>query len=299
MKKRMIILLSLIIAALYPVVYGENSSFTFLRMGNGARPAALSEAVTALPGDITSAFYNPGTLAVFDGKNQLAFAHNSFFGDVSQNMIYAGFKGTGLTFGGYISAGSIGKIQRRGDIATPEPLGEFSEDNFVAAFMLGASKRELSIGLALKYAYDKIDYASANSFMFDLGFLYRIDSQLRLGAALKNFGTKPKYIDESYQLATEYRLGLSYKPRILKEKIELAADGVFFNDNTDSKINLGIEYQEPALFALRAGYGFGYDSRGFSVGAGLIHKMLKFDYAFVPYKNDLGNTHRFTLIITI
>ena len=53
------------------------------------------------------------------------------------------------------------------------------------------------------------------------------------------------------------------------------------------------------LAALRVGYKSGYDSQGFSVGAGLHWQQVTFDYAFLAVDNDLGSAHRLGLTLDL
>jgi hypothetical protein len=54
-----------------------------------------------------------------------------------------------------------------------------------------------------------------------------------------------------------------------------------------------------SFLALRAGYQIGYDAKGYSAGLGIRYGLLQFDYAFVPFLNDLGNTHTFALTFNL
>jgi len=271
-----------------------SSSFIFLRIGSGSRPAALSEAVTASGVDISSSFYNPALLRSFEGNNQAVFMYNSYFQDVSQNYLSLAAKGKRYSLGGYLWLGKVGDIERRTN-PSANPDGLFDENHFVGSFGFAYDFDYLDFGLSLKYAYEKIDYSSANAVMIDAGIYAPLTDELSIGAAMKNLGTEPKFESESFPLAKEYRLGLSYKPMYLNQMVEILTDAVFYSD-TDSKINFGAEYTYNRYFSLRTGYGIGWDSRGVSVGGGVFYNQFKFDYAFVNYKNDLGNTHRFTLV---
>lgn len=271
-----------------------SSSFVFLRISSGSRPAALSEAVTASGTDISSSFYNPALLRSFEGNNQAVFMHNSYFQDVSQNFLSLATKSKKYSLGGYLWLGNVKDFERRTN-PSADPEGLFDENHFVSSFSFAYDFDYLDFGLSLKYAYEKIDYTSASAVMIDAGIYAPITDELSAGAAIKNMGNKPKFESESFPLPKEYRLGLSYKPMYLKQMVEILADAVSYSD-TDSKINFGAEYNHKQYFSLRAGYGIGWDSRGVSFGGGLFYNQYKFDYAFVNYKNDLGNTHRFTLV---
>ena len=271
------------------------SSLTFLRLGAGSRPAALAEAVTASGDDITSAYYNPALLSLFNGKNQAAFMYNSYFQDVTQNYLSFATQNSKYVFGGYLVLGKIDEIQRR-EGPDSLPNGTFEENNFTGAFMVARKFSRFDMGISLKYAYEKIDYATANSYMLDAGIHIPLSEQLNAGAAIKNLGSESKFVSESYPLSIEYRAGLEYLPEFFHGNIAFLGDAVFYSD-LDPKVNLGAEYLYGQAFVLRAGYGFGYDSRGLSLGGGVAYRSIDFDYAMVSYKNDLGATHRFTVVL--
>lgn len=277
------------------VASAGRSSFVFLRIGSGSRPVALAEAVTASGDDITSTFYNPALLQTFSGKSQAVFMYNSYFNDVSQNYLGLASKGDNFAVGGYLALGKVANFERRDDRPTTTPLGNFDENNFIGALILSCRYSRVDAGIAFKYAYEKIDYSSASAIMFDAGLRTPLNDEVTIGGAVKNIGTKPKFENNSYPLPQEYRLGLSYQPASFQNAVEFMADVVFYSD-IDSKYNFGAEYKHKRYFALRAGYGAGYDSRGLSIGGGLFYRTFRFDYAFVTYKNNLGNAHRFTVI---
>jgi hypothetical protein len=58
---------------------------------------------------------------------------------------------------------------------------------------------------------------------------------------------------------------------------------------------LGGEIDSPAGAALRVGFRAGDDVTSWSAGAGWRASALSVDYAFVPSKLDLDDTHRFSL----
>jgi hypothetical protein len=271
-----------------------DASFAFLRVAAGSRPASLAEAVTASAKDVTSAYYNPALLNVMTARNQAAFMYNSYFVDVTQSYLAFASKRTNYAVGGYLilggTSGFEGRIQ-----PSPEPDRTFDENNFVGAFTYARRVSSFDIGISLKYAYEKIDFESASSYMFDAGIYRYLTPELAIGGAVKNIGSEPKFINKSYPLSQEYRVGLSYRPAMFNKALTVLADGVFYSD-LDPKYNFGAEYTYLQYFELRAGYGAGYDSRGMSFGGGVMYRQFKFDYAFVSYKNDLGNAHRFTLI---
>jgi hypothetical protein len=57
-------------------------------------------------------------------------------------------------------------------------------------------------------------------------------------------------------------------------------------------VMLGGELAHPSGAALRLGYRLNDDATGFSAGAGYVLRRVRIDYAFVPFRLDLGDTHR-------
>ena len=270
------------------------ASFSFTRIGVGSRPSALAEAMTAAGGDVNSAFYNPSLLNTLSSRNQVAFMYNTYLEDNHQSYLAAATRRSDYAVGAYLILGGVSDFERRVG-PTPEPEGMFDENYFIGALTYARKLGNIDLGISGKYAYEKIDYQSASSMMFDAGISGRVNEEITLGAALKNIGTEPKFDSTSFPLSQEYRIGAAYKPIFFQQYLELMVDGVFYSD-IDPKYNLGAEYNYKNYFTLRTGYGIGYESRSLSFGGGVTYRQFAFDYAFVGFKNDLGNTHRFTLL---
>jgi hypothetical protein len=60
----------------------------------------------------------------------------------------------------------------------------------------------------------------------------------------------------------------------------------------DAVAMTGAELAHPSGAALRFGLRLNDDASTFSAGAGYAWGALRLDYAFVPYRLDLGDTHR-------
>jgi hypothetical protein len=127
-----------------------------------------------------------------------------------------------------------------------------------------------------------------------LGLLYRLDNGLILHGSAANLGPKYSMNSQKQDIPATYRLGASFH----RKEATVSADYVNIKSG-DSHIHLGAEYLVQEMLYIRAGYQSGYDSRNFSAGAGFVYKNIRIDYAFVPYKYDLGSTHRFTATYAI
>ena len=87
------------------------------------------------------------------------------------------------------------------------------------------------------------------------------------------------YFAEREGWQSDFRLGLDVvKPR-----------------DDDSKVHLGGEAGLHQTLKLRAGYQIGYDEKTLSFGMGVEFRNYAINYAFVPYKSDLGDVHYVSL----
>jgi len=122
---------------------------------------------------------------------------------------------------------------------------------------------------------------------------------LTLAAAMLNLGPQTSFVEEKFYPPFQLRLGGAYEmnKEALRGGLILAADVVFPNDN-DAKVHFGLEYAYQRLLMLRFGYKSGYDVQGATMGAGIVWKSLRFDYAFMPIDYELGDSHRFSLTVS-
>jgi hypothetical protein len=268
----------------------------FLRIGMGARASAMGEGYVAVAEDASSVYWNPAAMAAVLGTN-LQFTHDEYFLSVRVEQLALTHEtryGTvGLSFTGMY----MDDLERRGN--TPgDPEEKFSV--YDASFAFGFARYILpnfSLGATVKPVYQKIDERNASGWAFDFGIFHvaRIDG-LKLAAVIGNVGKPMKFISEEYALPRYIKVGGSYErdSAAARGRFLFTLDGVFPNDG-DPKQNLGAEYMYRRTLALRAGYKAGYDSQGATFGLGLRYKKLDVDYAMMLVRNDLGDSHRFSL----
>ena len=111
---------------------------------------------------------------------------------------------------------------------------------------------------------------------------------------MNHLGNVSEFIEEDVTLPTTFRGGATYEKIIIGAGTFLVTvEGAGVKDNTPLYRG-GLEYRAPQFVALRLGYTEGLDTQGMSFGFGLFHSGVQIDYAFVPYKEDLGEGHRFS-----
>ena len=280
---------------------GDNS-FLFMLIGPGSRASAMGEAYTAVGGDAGAPYFNPAAATWFP-STEFSFMHVSYLTDASLEHFAVLTGSRSLRFGLGLYLGKTADFERRDNTPTDDPLGRFDEHNFTASsFWAIPVSDKLGIGSSFKWAYQKLDIEDASAFAVDLGAIYAHSPVLSLGASVRNLGTRPKFIAESFDLPREFRLGAAYdfrESRKLKGLL-LSTDYILANwGENNSRLNIGSEYTYQNLISLRLGYSLGYESRGLSAGGGISYINYRFDYAYVPSRNNLNDTHRFTLRLKI
>lgn len=271
------------------------SGLSFLKLGIGARPAGMGEAFTSISGDIFSLYWNPAGVARHAGT-EFAFMHNQWFQDMSLEYAAFCFGYKKNVFGLSLTLSQVANLERR-EGPTENPISYFDEHDLSLGFSWSRKINDkLDLGISTKFLYEKIDFSSATGLGFDLGGIYRIRSNIQLGGAILNLGSKMKFEQESFNLPTSYKIGAAYlgHEKYFNGDFILSMDLVKPNDN-DLKVNLGGEYTYKEKFTLRSGYQIGYDDKNISLGLGLKIKKYAIDYAFIPFSSDLGNSHRISV----
>ncbi|MFH0947480.1 MAG: PorV/PorQ family protein [Elusimicrobiota bacterium] len=299
-------------------VEAGTTSAAFLDIPVGVRNIAMGE-TGATSNDVNAIYWNPSGLADVSSK-QLSLMHAIWFEDISyENLYYCQPMGIGvLGFGlNYLYMHSIEKYDEYDNFLneTYKPSDMMVILGYARKLLLrGAPPRRgdeaIAIGLNIKYISSKLEDETGTAFAIDVGGIYdkfRIkNSELRIGLAIQNIGTKMKFIDEKYALPMNIKLGCSYNfMPLISQSPNLLISAFDINKpiDNDVRVNFGTEYSrkfgENILLSGRVGYKTnteGYDAiDGLSVGFGFSFQDYSIDYAFVPY-GDLGDTHRISLI---
>ncbi len=292
-----------LLAVAAPARAGSTTGFAFLNLPAGARAAALGGAYTAIADDPTAAFWNPAGIApaVAVGPSQeiaVTGVHHESIQNFRQDLIAATWRksddGLSLAFNSHYTSGLDGTD------AIGNPLGTFGASDFAVsggyAATIAAGAR---LGATLGWVSESIAGSSASTLTFSLGGLYapaRI-AGLTLGAAVRQLGGSPNFatVDGAAGEAVEQPLtvagGASYaggKPSLRW----LVSGEVSKLKGDDIEGRAGLEVRPASVLALRAGWMFGQDAADFTAGAGVGVGNVAFDYAFVPYHDDLGSSHR-------
>lgn len=274
-----------------------NSGLSFLKLGSGARNIAMGDLGVVAAKDLTVLNYNPSLLTE-NFNPQLSFSHSSLFQDLNSEMIAGSFSIFNLPFAVGINTTSVSDIEIR--TKPGEPEGKFNAHNFSASLSTAHKIFEnLNGGITIKYLYENLYSDDATGMAVDFGLSYNgLVEGLSLGASLRNIGSMKALRAESTKLPIDFRLGAAYNFALPQIKIDIAALAGFqkYTDANDSHLHFGGEISYDKFFAVRLGYMSNYDSKNITAGFGILWKSLNIDYAYVPVKFGLGDSHIFSFI---
>jgi hypothetical protein len=271
------------------------TGLSFLKLGVGARAIGMGEAYSAAATDPSAMYYNPAGMTR-SHLPQILLMHKEWIQGVTTEYLGAATALNSLRLGVSINATTVGDIEIR---TTPGPaIGTFSARNAAIGFSASYDlSDELAIGATGKYLYEKILVAEASGLGLDFGASYRTPWNLRLAAAYLNLGSLGVLGEESSTLPKMFRAGGAYDLNLegITSTVTLASDLVSLSGEGRTHLHLGAEIEYRRVAALRLGYQTGYEGKAFSTGIGLRYGMFNFDYAFVPFRYDLGTTHTVSL----
>jgi len=292
------------------------ASLQFLKLGAGAKAAAMGNAMSANPDGAFGLYWNPATL-VWTDKVEAAFSHNAWVAD-----IYYDFAGCSMKLGEDAAIGAsvlfLGTEEMNvTDEYHPYGTGEtfgFSD----IAFGLSFARRltdYFSFGGTAKFAQESLDDLKMRGFLLDLGTYYQTNfHDTRFAVTLTNFGQQVKpdgaynytnpsgeIIPKSYQSfspPTVFRIGLSaYLMNNGNGKWLTSFQLDHPTDNAEAFV-FGTEYGIGDRLFIRSGYKFNNDTQSFSVGAGFLLNVAgtegQLDYAFSSV-GDLGGSNLFSI----
>lgn len=283
--------------------YGTTAA-SFLKIGLGARPAAMGFAFAAVGEDLNAIQYNPAGLAQLGGNN-VSVTYLSYFQEINYGWMAYSLpsdlfgKGTlGISIG-YLT---LGGLETRGTTDSDTASGTFGASDLQAAVSYAVKDvmEGFSLGFNLKVISEAIDTTRATGFAADLGLflsLKELDPGLTASVALQNLGTGLKFVSVTDPFPTTVKAGVAYK--LLDGTFLLAADADYALQDSKLSFRGGMEYWLQGMVAPRIGYRVAPASdlttlSGLGMGLGLKVSELQLDYAYLP-QGDLGNTHRVSL----
>ncbi len=272
------------------------AGFAFLEVPAGARASALGGAYASVGQGVEAAFWNPAGLAATHGL-QITGAHFELVDGLrhSQFAVAGGMLGGGLSAS--IRAFYTEPIEERD--ALGNVIGTFGSHDLEFGLGYGAPLAEgLDIGLSTQIVRERIANSSATTYAFGAGVGWRPARlpNMRLGLQADHLGPSTHYMIDGVQgsdvaLPAAVQGGGSYAWPLGGMQLVGALEGRFTHGRSGIAM-LGAELASPVGAALRAGFRANDDAQNVSLGVGYAHESLRLDYAWVPFRYELGDTHR-------
>ncbi|MGH7730712.1 MAG: PorV/PorQ family protein [Candidatus Eiseniibacteriota bacterium] len=276
---------------------GAPSGFAFLEVPAGARASALAGAFATVGEGVEASFWNPAGLAAVSGL-EVTGAHVESF----QSFRHDQFAIAGRWLGGGVAA-SLRAFYSQPIVARDElgnETGTFGGHDlgFGLAYgrALGAGFR---VGGSARLIRERIADLSAGTYGLGAGATWQAPAgpALKLGLMVDNVGPDANFTFADgpgqpvplpmavqagaacrWTLPGAARLGASLEARVARGRAGVAM--------------LGGELSHANGAALRLGLRVNDDVSRLSAGAGYAMTSLRLDYAFVPDRLDIGDSHR-------
>jgi outer membrane protein OmpA-like peptidoglycan-associated protein len=287
--KKIIILTSLIMVVVSAQDYGT-SVLPLLRVGFGARAAALGESFTAGKNDGACLWWNPGSLG-FTTRSEVFTTYHRWFQDFNDQYIGATYATRKGVFGLGFVYSWVGGIEEWDE--NNLPVGDTTGSQNTWILQLGYGKKfspKISLGAGFKFLSDRIVNQSGTGFALDLGANLSPASKVNLGLVVKNVGPSMKYDASGIPLPTEIRLGALFGP-YYNNNLFLDLSAV---SRSGFLAHFGDEYWIKEILALRIGFKADHQTNKLTFGVGTRISGFHIDYTFAGY-SILGSTHRIWL----
>ena len=300
---------------------GARTSLQFLKIGIGARQAAMGEAGIAMIRDVNGVFWNPANISGIE-KFETSFSYVRWLGDMNYVAGAMGYRlGTVGIFSGYLASLDYGDIPEAlvtsGSGGSDTRTGNnFSGNDFMAGLTFAREFTDrLAIGVSGKYIHEGLFTFSAYTFAWDVGTNYDLGYKgIRLAMSAQNFGGAVEFLEEgsqaeSFDLPIVFRIGLSMN--LLSPDgnglgtlgsghvLRMGVEAINTNDYNE-RFHVGGEYTFNDFLAVRAGYRMNYAEGNLALGFGISPEIsgmeVRVDYAYVGYE-FLDAPHRFSLTL--
>jgi hypothetical protein len=292
------------------------AAMQFLKLGAGARAAAMGNAVACASEDGFGLYWNPATM-VWGEPHMVALSHNMWVVDVSYD--YAGYsmklnddRAVGVSFL-YLGTPDMNVTDEYHPYGTGDKFG--FADMAVGLSFCQRLTDYFSFGATAKFAQESLENLRMRGFLLDLGTYYQTNyHNTRFSVTLSNFGQQVKpggsynytnpsgeVIPKSYQSfspPTVFRIGVAAD--IMSNQNSDWQASVQLDHPTDNaeSFSFGTEYGLNKSLFLRGGYKLSNDTQSYSLGLGLKFDLFStkssLDYAFAAV-GDLGHSNTFSL----
>jgi hypothetical protein len=290
--------LGLLVAALPAAA--DPPGFTFLEVPAGARAAAMGGAYTSLAHGTEAIFWNPAGLGEVKGF-EITGSHVEYFQKLRHDQFAVGLPAGAGGLAASVRAMYTEPIVARDDLGNE--TGTFGSNDIEFALGFGfATSEHMRMGVTGQVVHERIQDLGATTYAFGAGMTWdpAAVQGLRLALSGHNLGPSAHYTIDGVQgaavpLPMALQGGGSYGRPVGGAWQARGALETRLTSGRSGIVMAGAEVAHSSGAALRAGWRWNDDASGFSAGAGYTLGSVQLDYAFVPFKYDLGDTHRFSV----
>ncbi len=288
--------------AAVPAAGGTTTGFSYLKIGAGARSVALGDAVVSHVSDASANYWNPGAIALMDGWHA-ELMHNESFQNVRYEFVSLTRRlsrrhSVGLFFNG-VWTDNLRGYNERGEFE-----GHFGYYGVAAGASYAFSLTDrIGIGAGVKLLQEAMDEYSAGGPAFNLGIqarepFARILPRTDFGLSVRHLGGEMEYEAEPFDLPTAVQGGVTHTLPIAAAQGQLLLAAEFRTTRgEDSQFLVGTEYRYQDAARLQVGYLTNHDTQDVSFGVGVGRGVIKAQYSFVPFGEELGEQHRLSVLL--
>ena len=187
---KVIYLILILSTSLYAQSKVGSSAAAFLGSGVGSRAIGMGGAFSAVGGDASILYWNPGAMANIK-KSEVLLSKANWLVESDLNYIASIIKlEKGRSFGGYLMQLDYGREEIT-DLNNQNGTGQYwTAMDYVLGLGLGSKLSDrFSVGAVGKFISQRIHYTSASTFALDLGLHYKTkNDKVRIGMSIANFG---------------------------------------------------------------------------------------------------------------
>jgi len=298
-RLRLAACLALAIALTGSAGHATPSGFAFLEVPAGARAAAMGGAYSAVADGAEAAFWNPAGLAGVRGTQISATHVESFEGLKHDQFAMAGqLMGGGLS--GSVRTMYSQPIEERDELGNL--IGSFGSHDL--EFMLGYGRavgERVRVGFGAQAVRERIASEAATTWSGGAGVTWnplRLPG-VRLALMAQHLGPAANYVIDGQRgadvsLPAAVQGGVAWDRTLARGLGAALALDTRFTRGRQGVVAMGGELRSSTGASLRMGLRQGDDIANFSMGVGYRFRLTNVDYAWVPSKLDLGDTHRFS-----
>lgn len=299
MIRRLAALSSLALLLAAPAALAAPPGFAFLEVPTGARASGMGGAYLAVADGIEAAWWNPAALAGIQGT-QLTASHFEYFENLRHEQFAIGSRHFGGGLAASVRAMYSEPIEERDEIGNL--IGTFGSHDLELQLAYGhRSAGGIGFGLGAQMIRERIASETAMTWGGSIGMDVRPARvpDLRASLAVQHAGPSAHYDIDGQQgrpvnLPLAVHGGVAWH-RGLGNGLGLTpALDVRATRGRQAVVALGAELDSDTGAALRLGLRQGDDIASGSAGLGWRWRAYRVDYAWVPSKLDLGDTHRFS-----